>query len=108
MANFKTYNGQTFSDVAVNTYGTMDYYVKLLNDNNLTPESVPVSGGEVVWDTNIVQDQSVQTLISNNNVIFATMPTDEELISLLPARLQLENTNYILQENGRFILLWAH
>lgn len=102
---FNTYNGQTFSDVTVNTYGSMDYYVKLLNDNGLSPDSIPESGGSVEWDTNIVRDQSVQTLINQNNIIFATMPTDDELNKLLPGRLLQENTNYILQENGRFILI---
>lgn len=105
MKEFKTYSGQTYSDVTLNTYGSMDYYVKLLNDNNLSPEDEPQSGGSVLWDTNIVVDQSIQTLVIQNNVIFATMPTPEEQDAFLPARLQQENDNYLLQENGRFILL---
>lgn len=105
MTKFNTYNGQTYSDVALNTYGSLDYYVKLLNDNGLSPEDTPQSGGSVEWDTNIVRDQSVQTLITQNNIIFATMPTDEEINNFIPPRLLLENGNYILQENGRYILL---
>lgn len=105
MKKFNTYNGQTYSDVVVNTYGSMDFYVKLLSENGLSPTDEPQSGGYVEWDTNIVKDQSIQTLITQNNIIFATMPTDEEVNNFLPPRLLLEDGNYILQENGRFILL---
>lgn len=105
MKQFNTYSGQTYSDVTLNTYGSLDYYVKLLNDNNLSPEDVPQSGGVVLWDTNNVVNQSVQTLLIENNVIFATMPTPEEINALMPARMLQENTNFLLQEDGKYILL---
>jgi len=102
---FSTYNGQSFSDVVINTYGSMDFYAQFLNDNNLSPTDIPASGQIVVWDTNEVVDQSIQRFISDNNVIFATNPSEEEFNNLLLPRIKMEDDNYILQENGRFILL---
>ncbi|CAB4126253.1 hypothetical protein UFOVP153_60 [uncultured Caudovirales phage] len=70
--NYKCHSGQSFSDVCLNTYGTLDKYVKMLEDNNCTPDTAPYSNEAITWDNNLVADQSVLTKIVNANITFAT------------------------------------
>ena len=43
MTTYYAVSGQSFSDVCLNTYGTLDNYIKLLEDNNLVPDAAPYS-----------------------------------------------------------------
>jgi hypothetical protein len=70
---FSCVSNSSFSDVVLNTYGSLDYYVKLLNDNGISPNDVPSSGQQVSWDENLVVNQSIQTLLTANNTIYATL-----------------------------------
>jgi hypothetical protein len=103
MRIFECQEGQSFTDVCLNTYGSINYFIKLLNDNNLSPLDVPFSGQKILWDDSLVENQSIQSLITKNNVIFATMPAPP-LIEDVSYLLQ-ENGDFILQENGEKILL---
>lgn len=94
MRMFECQEGQSLTDVCLNTYGSIDYFIKLLNDNNLSPLDVPFSGQIVYWDDSLVENQSIQLLITKNNIIFATMPAPP----------LIENEAYLLQESGDFIL----
>jgi hypothetical protein len=51
----------------------MDQYVKLLNDNGLTPDSVPYSGQIVMWDDSLVSNQSIQQVQDNSGIKYATL-----------------------------------
>jgi len=73
MLQYNCVNGQSFSDVCMNTYGTMDYYIKLLTDNNVSPEDLPYSGQKMIWDNTLVADQSILTLISTNKIVYSTL-----------------------------------
>jgi hypothetical protein len=66
-------NGQSWSDVCLNTYGSMDLYIKFLNDNALEPNSLPYSGEPVQWDNALTNNQTTSTLIRNNSIIFCTL-----------------------------------
>ena len=75
MANNTQYNcvaGQSFTDVCLNTYGSLDYYIKMLNDNNVQPDDVPYTGQVIMYDNTLINNQSVTTTIRNNNIIYAT------------------------------------
>lgn len=72
MKTFYCENGQSWSDVCLNTYGTLDNYVKLLNDNSIESDNIPVSGQSVIWDEKVVSNQTTFTKVSQNNIIFAT------------------------------------
>lgn len=89
MQNFNCVNGSGWVDVCVNTYGSLDYFIKMINDNGLSPEVAPFSNQLVVWDNSLVQNQSIRNTISAKNIIFATYPF---------------NTNYLLTEDNEAIL----
>lgn len=75
MANNTQYNcvaGQSFTDVCLNIYGSLDYYIKMLNDNSVQPDDVPYTGQVIMYDNTLINNQSVTTTIRNNNIIYAT------------------------------------
>ena len=72
MKTYNCVNGQSFSDVCLNTYGTLDKYIKMLNDNSIEADNVPFSGQPINWDETVVVNQTTRTQITQNNVIFAT------------------------------------
>lgn len=73
MQPFNCVSNSSFSDVCINTYGSMDRYVKLLLDNGVEPNEVPYSGQQVLWDNTLVSNQSIQSLTASNNVVYATL-----------------------------------
>jgi len=93
---FNCVNGSSFSDVCLNTYGSMDYYVKLLNDNNLEPDDVPFSGQAIMWDNSLVTDEGIQQQTIANNIIYAT-DTGYYATPLIPTT--ITNTNDTLLQN---------
>lgn len=73
MINFTAVSGQSYSDVCVNTYQSMDYFFKLLTDNSLTdPNAVPASAQLFSWDNNLFVDAQSKQRIDLNNIKFAT------------------------------------
>lgn len=73
MRQFNCVFGSSWTDVCLNTYGSLDYYVKLLNDNGVEPNQQPYSGQPIVWDETLVQNQTISTTIRKNNIIYATL-----------------------------------
>lgn len=76
MQQFNTQNGQSWIDVCLNTYGTLDYLGKLLNDNNLAIDSFPQSNQSIIWDNELVKDSSIKSLIDANKYVFASSIED--------------------------------
>jgi len=72
MQQYNCQVGQSWFDVCTNTYGTLDYIGKLLNDNNASLDVFPFTGQQIQWDNTIVKDSSVQALISANGYVFNT------------------------------------
>lgn len=66
-------SGQSWSDVVCNTYGSMDFYGKFINENNLDPEVMPISNQAVNWDEKLVVDQSIINFINNGNIKYSTL-----------------------------------
>lgn len=82
MQKFKCISGSGWLDVCLNTYGSLDNFVKLMNDNGFSPEVPPVTGTVAVWDNTLTVNQSVAAAIRAKNVIFATYPfTGEYLLT---------------------------
>jgi hypothetical protein len=72
---YSAINGQTLSDICMNTYGSMNYYYKLLQDNSIDSADVlPVTGQIFQWDETLIIDTNIQKTISLNNIKFATAP----------------------------------
>lgn len=73
MQRYNAINGQSFSDVCLNTYGSLDNYVRMLNDNGLVPDNYPFSGQQISWDPEIVVDQTIYKKTTGAGVVFATL-----------------------------------
>ena len=73
MTTYYAISGQSLPDVCLNTYGSMDYYFKLLQDNGITdPNGLPSSSMAFIWDNTLVVDAQNQRTILTNNIKFAT------------------------------------
>lgn len=74
MSTYSAINGQTLSDICLNTYGSMDYYYKLLQDNNIeNADVVPVTGQLFEWDETLIVDTNIHKTITLNNIKYATL-----------------------------------
>jgi len=73
MKTFSAISGQTLPDVCMNTYGSMDYFYKLLQDNNIpNANAIPYTGQQFTWDDTLVVDSLVSVTTTNQNIIYAT------------------------------------
>lgn len=65
--------GQSLFDVCLNTYGSLDYLYKLLQDNGIDSVNSTVRSQQpFVWETDLVVDQVVNRNTTLKNVFFAT------------------------------------
>jgi hypothetical protein len=72
MQQFNCITGSSFSDVCINTYGSLDFYVKLLNDNGLTPNDMPNSNQSIVWDEQFNKNATILKSLQSNGINLAT------------------------------------
>jgi hypothetical protein len=73
MITFYAVSGQSLPDVCMNTYGSMDYYFKLLQDNGITDaDSLPSTNFPFLWDNTLVVDAQNQRTIDLTDLKFAT------------------------------------
>ena len=63
---YKVLNGQTIEDVAVLTYGSIDFVSQLITDNNLTFDS-DITGLTLIWDNTLTN--TIPSSINVNNTI---------------------------------------
>jgi hypothetical protein len=80
MQQYRITAGQSFTDVCMNTYGSLDYYIKLLNDNNVSPDDIPYTNQVVTWDETIIADQTIYISTTQAGIIFATLAGDNDNI----------------------------
>lgn len=76
MRQYKGTYGQTMLDVCLNTYGTLNYFVKLCRDNNVDPEHKVSTGDSFIWDETLAVDQSINRLTNERGVVYQTAPKD--------------------------------
>lgn len=70
---FKAVNGQSLFDVCCNTYGSLDYLYKLIQDSFVPNLDAPVSTAQpFTWDNTLVVDQLVNRATTLSGKIFAT------------------------------------
>jgi len=75
-------NGQTIYDIAIMTYGSLDYVYKIVQDNLLYNINDPVpSSKTLIFDKDLVIDLTVFNAIVNRGVIFST---DEDFSAVIP------------------------
>lgn len=63
MQQFNAISNSTIYDVCLNTYGTLDYLVKLMTDNNFGGvNNYPTNGQQFLFDETLVVDKSGKDL----------------------------------------------
>lgn len=73
MTTYKAIVGQSIYDVCLQTYGSLDYLYKLLQDNGIESIDEPVMGGQVFqWDDSLVLDQGVNIAFAGTRFRYAT------------------------------------
>jgi hypothetical protein len=73
MQQFNGVQGQSLMDVCLNTYGSLDFFFKLLRDNGIASANSTVITGQVfIWDDSLVQNQQVNQAYAASGIIYAT------------------------------------
>jgi hypothetical protein len=73
MLQYKAVEGQNLLDICLNTYGSLDFMIKLLQDNDIDNINVsPISGQLFTWDETLTVDQLVNQISQNSNIVYAT------------------------------------
>lgn len=73
MSTFSAVNGQSLFDVCCNTYGSLDYLYKLLQDNSVANIDESVNTAQKFsYDNTLVVDQQVNRATTLSGKIFAT------------------------------------
>lgn len=73
MKIYQAIAGQSIYDVCLQTYGSLDYLYKLLQDNGIEGVDVPVtSRQQFVWDDSLVLDQQVNAAFAGTSKRYST------------------------------------
>lgn len=72
MQQYNCQNGQSWYDVCLNTYGSLDYLGKLVSDNGGELNVQPTTNTVIYWDQSLVKDSSLLSLIKNNGYVYNT------------------------------------
>ena len=71
--NYNGINGQTLLDVCLYTYGSLDFFYKLLQDSSVPSASDPVYTGQAfTWDQTLVVDAQILRTTTLGNIRYAT------------------------------------
>lgn len=69
MKEFIAISNSTYYDICLNTYGTLDYLIKLLNDNNVADFNTnPINGKVFLYDDTLVNKISNVNYNSNQQI----------------------------------------
>lgn len=73
MKTWNAISGQSIYDIVIQTYGSIDYLAKLMQDNNvLGVNDTILSGQSFLWDDTLVQDQNINVAYTYSGIIYAT------------------------------------
>lgn len=72
MQQFNCQAGQSWIDVCLNTYGSINYLSKLLSDNAQEINVSPKSNQSILWDDSLVVDSSIKAQLTNRNAVLST------------------------------------
>lgn len=102
LPGYKTYTsryGQSYYDVCLNTYGTLDLMIKLLQDNNVTSIAYhPTPGTVFQYDPTLVDDQKlVQAGYTFATATYISLP-DQDVLKYIAA---VNSTGYIMNATER-------
>ena len=69
--SFTSRYGQNIFDVAINTYGSLDSFIKMLQDNEAVSTTIP-DGQSFLFTTSLIDDENVYNETTAKGVIFST------------------------------------
>jgi len=73
LTTFNAIAGQSLLDVCLNTYGSLDFLYKLLQDNGISSLNSEVASGQAfVWDDSLVVNQAINQSFSASGVKYST------------------------------------
>jgi hypothetical protein len=73
MLQYKCVEGQSLEDVCLQTYGSLDFILKLIKDNGFNNiNNIPYSGQIITWDELLTVDQLVNQTATNGGITYAT------------------------------------
>ena len=73
MSTFNAINGQSLADVCLNTYGSLDFFYKLVQDSGVpNGDFLPFTGQQFTWDRSLVVDTQVLRTTTLGGIIYAT------------------------------------
>jgi hypothetical protein len=73
METYYAITGQTLADICMNTYGTMDYFYKLIQDSNIpNGDAIPYTGQPFYWDKTLVVDNLINITTTLGSIKYAT------------------------------------
>ena len=103
MQLFNAIYGQSIYDVCLQTYGSLDFFYKLLQDNNVLNADVAVAGGQsFLWDDTLVQNQQVNQAFAASGIYYST-DIGQPALTILDSILT-EDGFTIIQETGETII----
>jgi hypothetical protein len=71
--NYNGISGQSLADVCLNTYGSLDYFYKLLQDSGVeNGDALVATGQSFTWDETLVIDAQVLRTTTLGNIRYAT------------------------------------
>ena len=83
--NYK--HGQTIFDIALMTYGSLDYVYKIIQDNQLNNINDPIPANKIlIFDKDLVLDITVYNTIQNRALIYSTNESFDIVIPPTPSR----------------------
>jgi hypothetical protein len=96
---FKAIEGQSITDVVLNTYGTVNQLGRLIVDNGIADiNGVTTTGQQFVFDSQYIEDQNLYDYIIQYDAKFRTgIGLGRFLIT--------EDGQFILTEDGRYIIV---
>lgn len=81
MQTYKAINGQSIYDVCLQTYGSLDYLFKLMQDNAFAGlDEIVISGQEFFWDDSLVINQQVNAAFLATGQLYSTMAPPKPVI----------------------------
>lgn len=77
MSQYKCVEGQSLEDICLQTYGSLDFILKLIQDNGFDNiNSQPYSGQLIIWDELLNTDQQVFQNNQSGSITYATKYQD--------------------------------
>lgn len=74
MLQYKSNDGQSVSDICLQTYGSLDYLSKLMSDNNISDINTTIESDTIImWDVDLCVDKQLYDYWNKGNIRLTTL-----------------------------------